>query len=132
MAYLNYLHSVPMARVEAFWQDQNQSLQATRSVTCSHGIAYWIQIQPLGQLLGEAIDGGEVLHQSLWHRFRVPKIHNVDSVARLYPDLKAAWTVALHEEPLSEDDWYRLQIDKVMDIFEWAHSHKECVVSSLP
>lgn len=131
MAYQNYLCSVAVARVEAFRQDQNESLQATRSVICSHGMAYWVQVQPLGQLLGEAIDGGQILHENLNHPLRPPKIHDVDSVAALYPELIAARDAAYGLEPLPEDDWSRVEIEKVVDIFKWAYLHQECVVSIL-
>lgn len=132
MAYYNFLCSVSPARIEAFHRDLNESLQASRSAHCSHIIAYWVEIQPLGQLLGQAIDGGEFLHQSLWHPLRPPKIHDVKSIVTLFPALNEAWEAALLQEPLSEDDWYRGEISKVVGIFKWAHERKECVVSILP
>lgn len=104
MAYFNYLYSAPIARVEAFRLDQTESLQATRIIRVSHLIAYWVKVQPLGKLLGEAIDGGEILHSSLWHPFRAPKIHNRASVAELLPKLEAAWKTASANIDNPEED----------------------------
>ena len=131
MAYLNYLFSIPEARATAFYQDQNASLQVTRSTVCSHLIAYSIPIQPLGELLDQALDGGEIFHASFSHPFRVPKIHSVDSVDALYPRLKEDWDQSHVEHPFDENDWYEQQIKKVVELFEWAYLRDELVLSFL-
>src|SRR5215471_8110428 len=91
MAYSTKLASVPQERVLLFRQDHRQSLKASRIVECSHLIAYSVTVQPLGQVLGKAIDGGEPLDVGLWHPLRPPLIHGSESVRMIWTELVAAW-----------------------------------------
>ena len=131
MAYTTTLASIPESRIPAFRQDQKESLCASRVIECSHLMAYWVQVQPLGALLGRAIDGGEPLDTNLWHSFRPPVFHRAAAVQEIYAELKRVWDSTQQELPLSEDDWYGMQIKEIVDLFGWAESRQEAVVSVL-
>ena len=94
-------------------------------------MAYWVQVQPLGALLGRAIDGGEPLDTNLWHSFRPPVFHRAAAVQEIYAELKRVWDSTQQELPLSEDDWYGMQIKEIVGLFGWAESRQEAVVSIL-
>jgi hypothetical protein len=58
MAYLNLLASVPEPEVERLRRDPTFVVTPTLVTGASHLLAYWVQTQPLGSLLGQALDGG--------------------------------------------------------------------------
>ena len=117
MAYPTSLASVSEEQVRRLTADPSWTLEHSRVVTVSHLIAYWVQAQPLGRLLGEAIDGGVVLSDALWHLLRPPAYHPPDRVASLLTSLSEAWAQAAAEHPVPADDWYRVEIEKVLDVF---------------
>jgi hypothetical protein len=131
MAYLTYLVSVPQAQVAALRADPAALLTPSLRVHVSHLIAYWVQVQPLGQLLGQAIDGGTAINSALQHPLRDPCYHEPEVVKSLYAQLAAAWQQALGMGPVAEDDWYRIEIEKVLRLFRHAAERGECVVSVL-
>ena len=131
MAYLNRLASVPSAEVEALRTDLNFPVAASLTVFVSHLIAYWVQVQTLGKLLGQAIDGGAVLNSELRHQFRVPCYQEPQTVCQLNAQLAEAWQQAISVEPVPPDDWYRVEIEKVLRVFAHAADRGECVVSAL-
>jgi hypothetical protein len=131
MAYLNHLLSVPCAEVEALRKNPDASLTPSVSVSVSHLIAYWVQVQPLGQLLGQAIDGGSVINSTLKHQLRDPCYQDPEAVKTLLPQLTKAWEQALSIGPVPDGDWYRIEIEKVLRVFTHAADHGECVVSVL-
>lgn len=131
MAYLTYLVSVPPTEVERLRSDPDVPVSRSLTVTVSHLIAYWVQIQPIGQLLGNAIDGGMVLNSGLRHRLRDPCYHDPETVRSLSMQLSEAWQQATSAEPIPPDDWYRIEIEKVLRLFAHAAGRGECVVSVL-
>ena len=131
MAYLTYLASVPQAEIVALKADPAPLLTPSLTVAVSHLIAYWVQVQPLGQLLGQAIDGGTVINSALQHPLRDPCYHELLVVNSLYAKLGEAWQQATAMESVAEDDWYRIEIEKVLRVFRHAAEHGECVVSVL-
>jgi hypothetical protein len=42
-----------------------------------------------------------------------------------------AWQQALATLPVPEDDWYRIEIEKVLQLFRHASERGECVLSIL-
>ena len=134
MAYQTKLASIPENRIDAFRRSHQSSLHASRVIECSHLIAYGVEVQPLGKLLGKAIDGGELLDPNLWHSFRPPVFHTAKAVQELYLDLKKVWEQIQREFPVSDEDWYGKQIKEVIDLFNWAQERKEAIISiiSLP
>jgi hypothetical protein len=132
MAYLNLLASVSQEEVAAFIRDPQRPLKYHLVQGVSHLIAYWVEIQPLGYLLRQALDGGHLLSATLWHPLRHPTYHSPDDVRAFLPQLSQAWDSALAQSaPWSEDDWYRIEIEKVLRVFEHATACGGCVVSVL-
>src|SRR3954452_14155435 len=128
MAYRTYLASVSEDQVRRLASDPSGTLDASDTVTVSHLVAYWVQAQPLGQLLGEAIDGGRVLSEALWHPLRPPLYHPPDHVVSLFGLLSEAWNLETARHPLPADDWYRLEIEKVLKVLRDAGGRGHCVV----
>ena len=131
MAYLNLLASVPQGDVQALQGDPTTILTPTLKIYVSHLIAYWVEAQPLGALLGRAVDGGKVIHSSLRHQLRNPCFHEPETVRTLTEVLSRAWEQAIAVQPLPADDWYRIEIEKVLRLFSHAASRSECVVSAI-
>ncbi len=88
-------------------------------------MAYWVQLQPLGSLLRELIDGGERLRDDLWHPLRVPAAHSPEAVQKLHSLLVEAWG-SIHGKDAS--DWYAGEISKVIDLLEHANFFQMAVV----
>lgn len=132
MAYACILAAVERQQVEDYQRGQRSRMQASKTVRCSHGIAYWVRAQPFGKLLGEAIDGGERLRDDLWHPLKAPTVHSVEAVQSLHAHLADAWsdTIRNHGKP-EEGDWYAAEISPAIDVFVWASSGQMCVVSVL-
>jgi hypothetical protein len=134
MAYLSYLASVPESQLSAIRADASVRLQPSLLVPVSHAIAYWVKVQPLSELLGRAIDGGEMLNDNLTHPFRSPTFHTVQRVRLLHRELTAAWQDALRSKPgedIGSDMWYRMEIGRALKAFQHAAEHDECVVSAI-
>jgi hypothetical protein len=131
VAYLNHLYSVPLAEVEALRDDPDAPIRPSLSVSVSHLVAYWVQVQPLGRLLGQAIDGGLELNDTLRHQLRAPCYHGPEVVRTLYSLLVSAWLQVTSVEEIPPDDWYRIEIEKVLRVYSHAAERGECVVSML-
>lgn len=132
MAYLTILAAFPESRLRAYRRDRSQPLQASLVSNCSHLVAYWVQIQPLGGLLGKAIDGGDPLHDELWHPLRPPLFHSPAAVQDLDRRLQEEWARVQREQPtLPADDWYAMEINKVLNVFSFAAGSGECVLTML-
>jgi hypothetical protein len=89
--------------------------------------------QPLGALLRDAIDGGDAVSPDLWHPLRPPAVHTSAAVHEFYPRLVAAYGDSLGSapEPVRSDDWYRIEIEKVLKVFERAFQSGQAVISCL-
>ena len=131
MAYGNYLASVSEEQIASVAGDPTRTLDARAVTLVSHLLAYWVKAQPLGSLLGEAIDGGRVLSDALWHPLRPPVYHPPDRVAALHQELSQAWQRAVAGPPVREIDWFRVEIERLLDVYRDAADHGACVVSAL-
>lgn len=131
MAYLNFLVAAPELDVLGLSRDASVVIEASLVVAVSHLIGYWVEVQPLGKLLGQAVDGGFVLNHDLWHPVRAPVYLRPEAVLALNEQLVAEWQRVLAVKPVPEDDWYRLEIEKVLRLFRHASDRAECVVSIL-
>jgi hypothetical protein len=133
MAYMCLLGSVPESQVLAMRADAGVKLQPSLLIPVSHLIAYWVVIQPLGGLLGKAIDGGEMLNENLVHPFRSPSYHNPESARMLYAALTAAWQEAIRDKSsdVGSDTWYRMEIGKALQAFGHAAGRGECLVNAI-
>jgi hypothetical protein len=135
LAYLNLLAAVTESQVNNLRADATIHLSPSLLVGVSHLIAYWVSVQPLGTVLGQAIDGGDLLNDVLEHPFRSPVFHSRQDVVLLEQKLTVAWREALAgavtNELTSSDDWYRIEIEKVLRLYKHAVERDECVVSAL-
>jgi hypothetical protein len=131
MAYANYLASVPEHQISQMAAQPSKFLVPHKVEVVSHVVASWITVQPLGKLLGQALDGGRILTVSLWHPLRRPLYHPPEAASALFGELAREWQRSLIEHRPSESDWYRIEIEKVLSVFSDAKEHGLCVVSAL-
>jgi hypothetical protein len=82
-------------------------------------------------VLAEALDGGELLIGLLWHPLRVPKYHRPSEAGALASNLDQVWGATLADWHLSDNDWYRIEIEKVVAVFRHAVAVGEGVASVL-
>lgn len=133
MAYLNLLAAVDPEQVAHLRDDPGFRMTPSKVVGVSHllGNPGWVTHPPLVAVLAEGLDGGELLAGSLWHPLRVPIYHPPGEVLSLAPRLEDAWVATLAEWPLPKDDWYRIEIEKVLAAFHHAAAVGEGVASIL-
>lgn len=131
MAYLNLLASVPEPEVERLRQDPSFVVAPSLVLGASHLIGYWVQVQPLGGLLGRALDGGQALHPDLWHPLRPPGYHPPPVVAQLSQGIDDAWRLVLAGQPPEDVEWLSFEVDRLLKVFRHATGSGECVVSAL-
>lgn len=121
MAYLNLLAVVTNEQLTEIAHHPGAVVTPSLVVGVSHVIASWVQPQPLGLLLAEALDGGQPLHPQLWHPLRAPGYHDASRVQSLMRELEAAWLdIQVQHPDLPTDDWYREQIERVLHVFRTA------------
>lgn len=132
MAYLNHLLSVPSEQLLRCKSWKLLRTHASHEVGCSHLLGYWCEFGPLRDALGHALDGGSVLHPGWRHQLRVPVVHFPPEVRSLKQDVEAAWQLAKDEfGELAEDNWWRLEIEKCLDLLKHAVERHQAVVSIL-
>lgn len=131
MAYLTLLASVAEADVDAFRQNPTIELHPSLVSGASHLLSYWVKAQPLGQLLNEAIDGGEVLHDSLWHPLRSPLFHRPPKVRSLAGQINAAWDLAKAEIPKDDGGWLAGKMSRLLRVYLYAATAGEGIVTAL-
>lgn len=129
VAYLTTLASVTLDDVERLRINSAHLLLPSRYEFVSHFVAYSVQAQPLGALLGQMIDGGEPINPDLWHPLRAPVVHFPEDVRDLHSQLEIEWNPLLAQQDFLDDDWYRIEIGKLMAVFEHAVQSHECVVN---
>ncbi len=132
MAYLNHLYSIPSEKLERCKSWKLIQTFSSKGAGCSHLLGYWPEFEPLRDALGRALDGGSVLHPEWQHRLRVPTVHAPGEVVDIHLQVEQAWhrTIEGFGE-LANDDWWKLQIEKCLDVFQHAASHREAVISIL-
>lgn len=132
MAYLNHLFSLSADLIPGCTSWSLIRSGASHSIACSHLISYWIDVQPLGELLRSAVDGGKILDSCWRHTLRVPKVHTPSDVAALSLKLADAWDIELQNGvPLLDDDWGKIEVEKVLSLFGHAAMKNEAVISIL-
>ncbi len=133
MAYLNFLLSVPEEQVDALRKDASILLTPTKLTGVSHLLGYWVKVKPLEKLLGEVLDGGEIVNAVLWHPLRAPMFHRPEAVKDLYIRLVEAWKDVLSTPATAEGDfdWYKSEMSRLLTLLEHAANRNECVVSVL-
>jgi hypothetical protein len=131
MAYLNLLASVAEAQVQAVRQESSQLVCPSMVSGASHLLAYWVKVQPLGQLLHEALDGGELLHSRFWHPLRPPMLQHPAAVQTLTNRITDAWEEAQQGDLPGDREWLAFEIGRLLRLFRHAAGAGECVVSAL-
>lgn len=132
MAYGTIIASAPLDSVLAYREKASSSLPPSMVIQVSHLLAYWIRVEPLGNVLGSCVDGGEVLAPRLWHPFRAPLVHRPEAVTRLASELEEAWNQILKQHgEVEDDDFFHPQITKLLKLFQHASTQGEAVVSFL-
>lgn len=127
MAYSNLLAAVPEADIARLRADPAVLLRPSMVSGVSHLLAYWVEDQPLGGLLGRALDGGEVIRPELWHPLRPPLVHGPAAVCEMAERVGAAAAGLA----LADDDWLAAEIGRLLRVFRHAAGAGECVVSAL-
>jgi hypothetical protein len=123
------LRSVDESRIASHRAGGGAPLDGSRTARCSHVLASWVAVQPLGGVLAEALDGGESLDGRPRGPFLPPGVHLPLAVARLAGDLRAAWNAFRRMVPLADDHRCMVQIRSVVALFEWARLRGESVVA---
>ena len=132
MAYLNLLFSIPSERLSDCTSWESLRTIATYSTGCSRLIGYWVQFEPLNEVLGRVLDGGSTLHPRWEHKLRVPTYHSPAEVVALAKSFENVWQQAIDKySELSNDDWWRIEIEKCLSVFQFAANSGEAVVSIL-
>ena len=131
VAYGNHIASVPYAEVGRHRRDASAVLRHSRLETVSHLLASWVKAEPIGGLLREALDGGDLLAEHLHHPLRPPRVHAPERVAPLAAALREAFAAATAGEPVREVRWFIPEIEWAIGLFEHAAARGEAVVSVL-
>jgi len=130
MAYFTLMASVGEPALDAFRRALDTLLQPTLVSGASHLLGYRVSAQPLGRLLAEAVDGGELLHVELWHPLRPPMFHRPPRVRALADEIRAAWEVARAELP-DKDGWLASEVGRLLGVYRHAAAAGECIVTAL-
>jgi len=97
-----------------------------------HVLTSWVQPTGLRDLLRQAIDGGQKLRSDLWHPLRSPVWHSSIAVAEIEPQLRQVWADLMAEHgPSDPNDWYVIEILKVLKVFGQAFVSHAGIVSFL-
>lgn len=132
MAYAALLASIPDDQVIAFREEGRPLLEADLSIRCSHILTSWVQPTELRHSLRQAIDGGQNLRSDLWHPLRSPVWHPSIAIAEFEPQLRRVWNDLLAKHgPADPEDWYVIEISKVLHLFRHASLSHNGVVSFL-
>lgn len=131
MAYFTLMASVAEAEVDSLRQDPSRLLRPTLVSGASHLLSYWVQVQPLGQILQDAVDGGELLHSEFWHPLRPPMFHRPPKVRSLAEQVGAEWEAAKPDLPRDDGGWLAAEVSRMLRLYEHAAAAAECVVTAL-
>jgi hypothetical protein len=131
VAYLTFIASLPGSEIAGFREGWVESMRVSRLERVSHYLAYSVKLQPLGKLLGQALDDGQLLREDLWHPLRPPVVKTENEVNSLWADLNEAWSIVSNDPAIPEDDWYRIEITKLLAVYDHARQNSECIVSIL-
>jgi hypothetical protein len=82
-------------------------------------------------LLNEAVDGGELLHEVLWHPLRPPMFHRPIQVRSLAERVEAAWESAKADMPQDDAGWLVAEIGRLLRLYRHAAAAGESVVTAL-
>jgi hypothetical protein len=130
LAYLTLVAAVPEIEVAAIRDDATYVLTPTLVKGVSHLLSYWIQVQPLGQIMNSVIDGGDCLNKDFWHPLRPPMVHFPPAVSHLAESLNEAWA-AMNNSASDQDDWLTSEVNRLLIVMHHAVDTGACIVTSL-
>ena len=130
MAYLTLVAAVPNQQIDAIRVDERTVVTPSMIKGVSHLLGYWIQLQPLGQLLSRAIDGGELVNETFWHPLRPPIIHRPADVASLTDELTREWQ-SMRGAGDFTDEWLDSEMNRLLAVMTHARDNAESVVTAL-
>ncbi len=130
MAYGTILAALTGEQVRALRGDPRAIAGPSLAVMVSHLVAYWVKSQPLGRMLGEAVDGGSEVHPDLWHPLRAPKFQCPDQVRELHGQLAGEWSRHLATHPMPGEG-FRWDIERVLQAYAHASRRGEAILSAL-
>ena len=119
-----------MDQVAAIRIDAAYVLTPTLINGVSHLLSYWIQVQPLGQILNSVIDGGDCLNQEFWHPLRPPMVHLPVDLAQLTESLKKAWS-DITANSTDQDEWLSSEMSRLLAVMEHGVEIGACIVTAL-
>jgi hypothetical protein len=132
VGYINVLFSVPAEQIRAIQDDPNRLLHPASVSPVGH--VWWPaeEAEPLLDLIGEVLDGGELLSPAYRHPLRPPVYHDPRRVRDLAEQLDRAW-----QQPYAAP--YRVEaggmvrsgFEEILRLFRGASGRGECVVSVL-
>lgn len=123
--------SVAEPDLDAFRSAPSGKLHPSLVLGTSHLLAYWVQVQPLQQLLAEAVDGGEVLHNDLWHPFRPPMFHRPNQVRSLADQIAKCWDEIKSAVAQDDGGWLTAEVTRLLRLYGHAAERGESVVTSI-
>jgi len=130
LAYLTLIAAVPDEQVAAIRTDATYVLTPTSIKGVSHLLSYWIQVQPLGQILNSVIDGGSCLHKEFWHPLRPPMVHLPNELAHLTESLKTAWS-DISANSTEQDEWLTSEMIRLLAVMDHGVETGACIVTAL-
>jgi hypothetical protein len=129
LAYLTLLASVSYEQIEAIRSAPEFTLTPSLIGHASHLLSYWVQEQPLGSILAEIIDGGDLLRSDFWHPLRSPMVHNPESVSTLFKACDESWKAV--RDSIADNDWLAFEIARMSAVLLDAATLRNCVVTAL-
>lgn len=131
MPYRAVLASVPVDEVARYRAGPAEAPITASSVTeCPHDLTE-TEIQPLGEVLAEAIDIGQPLRNDAWHPLRAPVVVDPETVMARSMRLEEAWRAAQPELGGMLAELLGHDIDNVRAVYARASRDGETVVSYL-
>ena len=131
MSYTAILASVSPAAIDEYRAGPaSADLEVSRVEECPHDLTN-VDIQPLGEVLSEAIDIGLPLRNDGWHPLRTPVVADPETVMARSMKLEDAWRAAEPELGGMMADVLGPDIDRVRNLYAHATARGESVVSFL-
>lgn len=131
MAYGNYIAAVPLDQIAELRRNPDSLLRPSRLEIVSHLLAYWVKAQPVGQIFGEILDGGERLAEGFEHPLRAPVMHSPADVVRLRTSLREGLDAATAAGETREIEWFRGDIESLVSVMDLAIESGEALASVL-
>lgn len=131
MAYTNFLAVIPHSQVIAFREGAISLLTPVILTSPTHALVSFLEDKELREAVAECLDGGEVFDDRLWHPLRAPRLHSAKDADVRGRRLRMALEAFLPKIPEAERQWYQIDIDPILQVFDLAAGAGYSVVSAL-